>query len=433
MVVESMERREGRHGPAEVDGHYEVVIVGAGQAGLSMSWWLTERGIGHLVLERDRVARSWVEHRWDSFCLVTPNWQCRLPGHPYQGDDPNGFMVRDQIVDYVRGYADSFHPPVVEGVDVERVSRRGEGGFEVRSSAGTVTAEQVVLAVGGYHRPRVPEEARELPSTLTQLHSSAYRNPGSLPDGAVLVVGSGQSGAQIAEDLHLAGREVHLCVGSAPRVARSYRGRDVVAWLHDIGNYDVPVDDHPEGNDARREPNHYVTGRGGGHDIDLRTFAAEGMRLHGRLIDVDGRALGIAADLADNLDGADHTYERINQSIDEWIEEQGIEAPSGESYEPPWQPPDGAPPTLDLADAGIASVVWATGFHKDWSWVDPPVFDDMGYPDGHRGTTSVPGLYVVGLPWLHTWGSGRFASIGRDTEHVADRIAETAAVARDAA
>jgi putative flavoprotein involved in K+ transport len=410
--------------PERIDGHRSVVIVGGGQAGLAASWALTQHGIDHVILERDRLASSWRSQRWDAFCLVTPNWQCLLPGHPYDGDDPDGFMLKDAIVDYVERYAERFGPPLHEGVAVTSVARAEGGGFAIATSHGDLTADQVVLAVGGYHVPRIPRIGARMPAAVTQLHSSQYRNPASLPDGAVLVVGSGQSGAQIAEDLHLAGREVHLAVGSAPRVARRYRGRDCVAWLHDIGHYRMPITAHPEGLAARHEPNHYVTGRGGGRDIDLRAFARDGMALHGRLEGCDGATLRFAADLERNLDGADATMERIKDTIDRWIDGQGIDAPVEARYVPAWRPPHGGGAPLDLDADRVRSVVWATGFVPDWSWVELDVFDERGYPEHQRGITTVDGLSVLGLPWLHTWGSGRFAAIAEDALHVCDHIAQ---------
>lgn len=427
-----VDRPPPRAGPP-VDGHHEVVIVGGGQAGLSVGACLARRGVGHLVLERDRIGHAWRDERWDSFCLVTPNFQCRLPGHAYAGDDPDGFMVRDEIVAFVEGFAVVCDAPVAEGVEVGVVRRDG-GAFVLETSAGTVTADQVVLAVGGYHVPAIPRLADAFGTQVTQLHSSTYRNPTSLPDGAVLVVGSGQSGAQIAEDLHRAGRAVHLSVGTAPRVARAHRGRDIVAWLEDMGQYDVPIERHPEGLEARKEANHYVTGRDGGHDIDLRAFAAEGMRLHGRLVATAAGSARFAGDLAENLDAADATYTRINASIDKWIAERRIEAPAAAEYVPVWEPDAEAAggSALDLAARGVTSIVWATGFRSDWSWVDLPAFDGSGYPTHHRGVTSVDGLHVVGLPWLRSWGSGRFAGVARDAEHLADHMAARRTLARAA-
>jgi putative flavoprotein involved in K+ transport len=422
-------RRLG-HEPVRAGGalpaHADVVIVGGGQAGLSTSWYLTRAGVDHVVLERDRVASGWRHGRWDNFCLVTPNFQCRLPGFPYSGEEPDGFMGRDEIIAYVESFADSFDPPVQEGVAVTRVAGDDDG-FIVETDQGSLRAQQVVLCVGGYHAPRLPALAAGLPATITQLHSSQYRNPSSLPDGAVLVVGSGQSGAQIAEDLQLAGRDTHLAVGSAPRVARRYRGRDCVAWLEDIGHYDLPVTDHKEGvAQARREPNHYVTGRGGGRDIDLRAHARDGMTLHGRLSSAEKGFLSFNGDLPANLDAADATAERIKDTIDEWIEAHGIDAPVEDRYEPVWTPDDDGSTPLDLDNADIHSIIWATGFVSDWSWVTAPGFVEDGYPRYERGVSEIDGLYVLGLPWLWTWGSGRFAGIDRDAEHVVERLAAVA-------
>jgi putative flavoprotein involved in K+ transport len=403
-----------------------VAVVGGGQAGLSISWHLTQRGIEHVVLERGTIAHEWDNARWDAFCLVTPNWQCQLPGWPYSGDDPDGFMLKDEIVEYVRSYARSFGPPVHEHVAVTKLAPAPDGGYLLTTSAGELAAEQVVLAVGGYHLPVVPPYASALPEGIAQLHSQQYRNPGQLPDGEILVVGTGQSGAQIAEDLHLAGRRVHLAVGSAPRIARRYRGRDVVAWLHDLGHYDMPVEQHRDGEAARVGTNHYVTGRDGGRDIDLRAFAREGMRLYGRLTGLAGTMLTFAPNLTANLDRADRVDNAAKDVIDGHIAAAGIDAPTEPRYTPVWAP-EADPTALELEGSGITSVVWCIGFRADWSWVKVPVFDGVGYPAHSRGVTAAPGLYVLGLPWLHTWGSGRFSGIARDAEFVADRVTELVA------
>jgi putative flavoprotein involved in K+ transport len=404
-------------------GHRDVIVVGGGQAGLSMSYCLAQRGIDHVVLERDRIASEWRAARWDSFCLVTPNWQCRLPGFPYTGDDPDGFMVRDEIVDYVESYAAFFGPPVAEGVTVTDLTSEGaEGGFVLDTTEGAMTAGQVVIATGGYHVPRIPRFAERLAPTVVQISSSQYLNASALPAGDVLVVGTGQSGCQIAEDLHLAGRTVHLCVGGATRTARFYRGRDVVAWLDDLGYYDMPVHEHKLGAGVRAKANQYVTGRDGGRDIDLRQFALEGMRLYGRVTGLRDGVLTFAPDLKRNLDNADASSEAIKDTIDQHIAEHGIDAPSEERYTPVWQP-GVQPRELDVAAAGIASVIWCMGFASDFTWVNAPIFDGRGRPCHQRGVTDVPGLYVLGLPWLYTWGSGRFSGVARDAEYLAERIA----------
>ncbi len=401
--------------------HYSVIVVGGGQAGLSASYHLKQAGIDHLVLEKNTVTHTWRSQRWDAFCLVTPNWQCALPGHPYAGDDPHGFMVKDEIIAYLDGFIKAVDAPVIEHAEVRRVARNGEGGFSVSTSQGAFTADQIVIASGGYHTPIVPRMAERLPRSITQIQSSEYRNPQALPEGAVLVVGSGQSGAQIAEDLHLAGRKVILAVGEAPRCARFYRGRDVVDWLADMKYYDMPVEQHPLREGVRDNTNHYVTGRDGGRDIDLRKFAAEGMELYGRLQDLQDGVLHFAPNLADNLDSADKTFNGINAGIDAFIEKNGIEAPPGSRYEPVWSPAEERT-TLDLQTSGIGSIVWCIGFTPDFSWLDAPVFNGRGYPAHTRGVTPVDGIYFVGLPWLHTWGSGRFSGVARDAEYVVNKV-----------
>jgi putative flavoprotein involved in K+ transport len=405
-----------------LDGlHRDVVVVGGGQAGLAMSHRLTERSVPHLVLERERIGHEWRSRRWDTFCLVTPNWQCRLPGFPYPGDDPDGFMLRDQIVEYLQAYAASFDPPVEEGVAATRLRRLPNGVFEVTTDAGVITADQVVLATGPYQVPNVPRAAERLTADVVQIHSSAYRSPDRLPDGAVLVVGTGQSGCQIAEDLHLAGRKVHLATGSAPRVARRYRGRDVVDWLDEMGYYAKAIDTFADVDAVRFRANHYVTGRDGGHDIDLRAFATEGMVLHGRLTGVDGPRLTFADDLAHNLDAADAVSEGIKDSVDAFIAASGIEAPAEARYVPVWTPTD-EPRELDVHEQGVSAVVWSTGFGRDHRWIELPLYDGRGYPAHRRGVSSVPGVYLLGLPWQHTWGSGRFVGVGDDAEHLAQQI-----------
>lgn len=400
-------------------GHRTAIVVGAGQAGLSMSHWLTRRGIDHVVLEKNRVGAEWRHRRWDSFCLVTPNWQCDLPGFPYSGTDPHGFMPREEIVAYLEAYARSFAVPLHEGVTAQRLQGRRDGTFHLVTDQGAWTADHVVVATGPYQVPLVPRIGERLPEHVAQVHSADYRNPAQLPDGPVLVVGTGQSGCQIAEDLHLDGRQVHLAVGSAPRVARRYRGRDVVDWLADMGYYRRSIDEFADAEAVRLRANHYVTGRDGGHDIDLRAFALEGMRLYGRLTDVSFGRLRFADDLAANLDHADQVSESIKDSIDAFVAAQKIDAPAEARYVPVWRP--GAAEDLRVAD--IAAVIWATGFGRDNRWIDVPVFDGKGYPVHHRGVTTRSGLYFLGLPWQWTWGSGRFCGVAADAEYLADRIA----------
>ena len=401
--------------------HYPVVIVGGGQAGLSISYCLKERGLDHIIFEKNQIANAWRSQRWDSFCLVTPNWQCQLPGYPYKGNEPEGFIKKDEIVAYIENYARSFNPPIQEGVEVLNLRRGDRGIFEVTTSIGDYTADQVVVAAGAYHQPKIPKISERLPEHILQVHSSKYKNPESLPDGAVLVIGTGQSGCQIAEDLHLAGRKVHLCVGSAPRSPRRYRGKDAVEWLDLMGYYDLSIDQHPQKEKVRSKANHYLTGRDGGREIDLRRFALEGMQLHGRLKNIASNKLEFFNDLKQNLDGADAVSESIKKTIDNFIAKNNLEAPLEPPYQPVWQPAMDIP-DLDLAEANITTVIWCTGFQSDFSWIEIPVFDGKGYPCHDRGVTDIKGLYFLGLPWLYTWGSGRFSGVARDATYLADYI-----------
>lgn len=403
--------------------HYPVLIIGGGQAGLSLSYRLKQQGIDHIVFEKRRVAHSWKHERWDSFCLVTPNWQCQLPDFPYAGEDPTGYMLKDEIVDYVEAFARSFEPPIVEGVSVQQVSRSASGRFDVATSAGRFEADQVAICTGGYDIPIVPDYAASLPAHIQQIHSRDYRNPAQLPEGEVLVVGSGQSGVQLMEDLHLAGRKVHLCVGPAPRSPRKYRGKDATEWLWDMRYYELTIDRHPLGEAAREKTNHYMTGRDGGHEIDLRRFALEGVKLYGSMANIQGSRLEFLPDLTKNLDDADEVYVSIRRDIDKFIADNGIDTPQEPPFAKIWAP--GSDPTsLDCDAAGITSIVWAIGFRPDYRWIDLPTFDGRGRPKFTRGVSPVEGLYFLGLPWLNTWGSGRFLGVAEDSAYLAEVISK---------
>ncbi|GAB3688249.1 MSMEG_0569 family flavin-dependent oxidoreductase [Spirosoma flavus] len=401
---------------------YEVIVIGGGQAGLSMSYLLKQKGIDHVVFEKKRIGDSWRSYRWDTFCLVTPNWQCNLPGYSYPGNDPYGFMVRDEIVAYLEGYAASFNPPVKEGVEVLAVSKEPlTDTFTVLTNEGIYTANQVVVCIGNFHSAPLPKLAEKFPSSITHVHSAHYKKPESLPEGDVLVVGTGQSGTQIAEDLHLAGRSVHLCVGKAPRCARLYRGKDVVEWLDMMKYYDIPVDKHPEGENVREKTNHYVTGRDGGHEIDLRTFYLEGMKLYGVLNDVHDSELVFAPNLKEHLDYADKVSENIKKRIDQYIFDNQIDAPIEPTYVPVWEP-ENEITSLTLKNTNITSVVWCIGFGMDFTWLKFPVLNERGHPVHQRGVTDVEGLYFLGLTWQNTWGSARFSGVAKDAEYLLENI-----------
>jgi putative flavoprotein involved in K+ transport len=409
--------------------HIEIVIVGAGQAGLALSNYLTEQGREHLILEQGRIAESWRSKRWDSLRLVGPNRTLELPGFPYAGEDPDGFMSKDEVAAHLEAYAGSFGAPVREGVRVTAVAPDpNSAGFLVRTDDGSYAAAGVVVATGALQRPYIPAIAEDLPARIAQVVPYAYRSPAALPPGAVLVVGSGQAGCQIAEELRRAGRPVYLSVGRSWWAPRRYRGRDLSLWLRAVGWFDRTVDSLPPG--ARTGlPNPQFTGSGGGRDLNVHTLAAEGVMLLGRLRGVRDGTIALALDLAENLAVGDEQAMSTLRAIDEYIREQGLNVPAA-------NPPDylrpaaelarGAPAELDLGAAGVSTVIWATGYRPDLGWVQLPVLDPQGYPIQRRGVTAVPGLYFLGLDWLHSAKSGLFAGIGEDAAHVAAQIADRA-------
>lgn len=407
--------------------HYQVIIVGGGQAGLSASYCLKKENIHHLVLDRGEVGDTWSKHRWDSFCLVTPNWQCRLPGFDYDGDDPKGFMVKDEIVAYVKRFVASFNPPLKGNVEVFKVYKKeGQEIFSVDTSIGNFTADKVIIATGAYHIPFTLPMAKNFNDDVVQIHSADYKNPEQCAEGAVLVVGSGQSGCQIVEDLHFTGKKVYFSVGTAPRAPRVYRGKDAVEWLEDMGYYNQPIESHPDPEEARHKTNHYLTGRDGGRDIDLRKLAIEGVELRGQISGVKEGIVTFSNDLTQNLDEADKTYNRILKNIDDYITAKNIAAPEGEMYQPIWEPTTTNKQDVDYKKEKIKTVIWSTGFKVNFKWIDfPEVFDSRGYPTYERGITEEPGLYFIGLPWLHTWGSGRFSHVSLDAEYIARHIVNT--------
>lgn len=404
--------------------HIDTVVIGGGQAGLVMSHYLQEAGREHVVLEKERMVKSWREERWDSFTLVTPNWQLKLPGMAYEGDDPDGFLRREEVVDYLERFIERVDPPVREGVEATAVELAPDAdALIVRTSDGDYQAENVVVAAGTFQRANIPDFSSQLNSEVEQMHSSEYRNPEQLAPGAVLVVGSGQSGCQIAEELLEDGRKVYLATGRAQRLPRRYRGKDSMRWLVRTGFVDRTVDKLPSP-EARFAPNPHVSGKDGGRTINLHRFCREGMQLLGHVRDGRGTKLAFAPDLKENLAAADEFAKEFKEGVDEFIEKQGLQAPEEDEaelrdgYEAP------VITELDLEEAGIKTIIWATGYEFDFSWIDFPIFDEYGYPVQERGVTPQPGLYFLGLHWMHTIKSGLFLGIDEEAAYVAERMEE---------
>jgi putative flavoprotein involved in K+ transport len=387
-----------------------VAIVGAGQSGLAMSWFLRRAGRDHVVLERrPTLGGGWQDH-WDDFRLVTPNWTSSLPGFPYDGDAPDAFMSRDEIVTRVARYAEVVDAPVQLQTEVGRLSARPHGGFVLETNQGKIEARQVVVATGGFHMPRVPALSAAIPGRVVQIHTHEYRNERSLAPGGVLVVGSGQSGIQIAEELRAAGRPTFLSLGSAGWAPRRYRGRDLFRWLAEIAvrGSDVgvpfPTVDRLPSPKARLAANPQLSGHGGGHDVDLRQMAADGLTIVGRLEGSDGECLHVAPGISEALAQADRFFpDRFKPLIDAFIERAAIAAPPDVRTRSTFEPPE--IDRLDLADAGISTVIWATGYRLDYRWLDLPILDEMGFPRQTRGVAEVPGLYFLGLLWQHSQAS----------------------------
>jgi Pyridine nucleotide-disulphide oxidoreductase len=397
-----------------------VAVVGAGQAGLAVSRELTKAGVEHVVLERRRVGQTW-RNRWDSFCLVTPNWTVQLPDRHYDGPDPDGFMPRDEIVAHLERYAADARAPVREHVDVGALESSPGDGLVLHTSAGDLHARAVVLATGAYQRPHRSVAAAALPAQVLQIDVDDYRNEQALPPGVVLVVGSGQSGCQIAEELRVAGREVVLACGRAPWLPRRFGDRDLMWWAQETGFLDTPVESLPSP-DARLFANITATGREGGHDLHLRTLHAQGVVLAGHFLGATHSRALFARDLDETVAWGDARYEQFRGLVDALVAERGLESPGLDDPEPFRAT---APDSIDLADLG--AVVFAGGFRPDYrSWLPwPEAFDADGFPFHRDGaSTVVPGLYFVGVHFLRKRKSSLLMGVGEDAAIVARQIAE---------
>lgn len=398
-----------------------TIVVGAGQAGIAMSEHLGNNAVPHLVLERYRIAERWRSERWDSLVANGPAWHDRFPGMEFPETGPDGFPTKEEVADYFVAYAEKIQAPVRSGIEVTDVRRMdGQSGFEVKTSKGIFEAQNVVAATGPFQRPVIPPVIPETPALL-QIHSNSYRNPAQLPDGAVLVVGAGSSGTQIADELLRAGRQVYLSVGPHDRPPRRYRGRDFVWWLGVLGKWDL---EPPASNTAHVTI--AVSGANGGETVDFRRLAANGMTLLGMTSAFDEGVLRFTPDLETNIRNGDANYLAMLDEADEYITRNNLdlaEEPEARKLAPDPDCITNPILSLNLAETGITSVIWATGFAVDFSWLKVDAFDDEGRPKHQRGVSSERGIYFVGLPWLSQRGSSFIWGVWHDAKHIADHIA----------
>ncbi|ASL47585.1 putative oxidoreductase CzcO [Burkholderia sp. AD24] len=399
----------------------DTLVIGAGQAGVAMSEHLSKLGVPHLVLERDRIAERWRTGRWDSLVANGPVWHDRFPGLEFDDLDPDAFAPKERVADYFEAYAKKFNAPIRTGVEVTRVARHaGRPGFTVETSTGLIEASRVVVATGPFQRPVIPPIAPQT-GALTQIHSADYRNPRQLPEGGVLVVGAGSSGVQIADELQRAGRRVYLSVGPHDRPPRAYRNRDFCWWLGVLGEWDKEA-----AQPGKEHVTIAVSGARGGHTVDFRALAHQGVTLVGLTKTFDDARVTFEADLAINLARGDENYLSLLDAADAYIARNGLDLPEEPEARRTFADPACVSDPLlelDLAAAGVSSIVWATGYAVDYDWLHVDAFDAKGKPRHQRGVSSEPGVYFLGLPWLSRRGSTFIWGVWHDAKHIADHIA----------
>lgn len=398
----------------------DTLVVGGGQAGIAMSEHLSQSDIPHIVLEKNRTAEAWRTGRWDSLVANGPAWHDRFPGMEFEGCHPDEFVPKDRMAQYLIDYAAMINAPIREGVEVLAAERLpGDGGFLVKTSDGEIKARRIVAATGAFQYPIIPPIVPEA-ADIKQLHSFHYKNPEQLPEGAVMVVGAGSSGAQIADELNRAGREVLLSVGPHDRPPRRYRGRDNVWWLGVLGLWDMaapaPGTEHVTIS---------VSGARGGQTMDFRRLAGEGVRLTGLTSNYEDGILHFAGDLQGNIAAGDANYFEVLDMADAFVARTGIALPDEPEARRTYPDPDcltNPIRSIDLAAEGVTSIIWATGFRQDFRWLKVNAFDDNGAPIHHRGSAVEPDVYFLGLPWQSRRGSSFLWGVWHDAKHIADQI-----------
>jgi putative flavoprotein involved in K+ transport len=400
----------------------DTVIIGGGHAGLSMSYFLRQAGREHIIFERARVGERWRSERWDSFCFQFPNWTIELPGYKYHYEEPEAFAPGREVVRFIEDYAAFIKAPARCGVEVTSLERsEGSSRYLLSTNNGAIEAANVVIATGPYQVPLIPSVSDHIPKNILQVHSNAYRNPAQLPAGAVLVVGSGASGCQIADDLNQSGREVYLSVGRHSRRPRRYRGKDFAYWGPALGTTEQVVDTVPE--QLRKGSEILLTGAKGGYDVDLRAMAARGIVLLGHLQGINDGELILADDLAENLARGDESLENFKRAVDGYVTKNGLDFPAEREPDVESHIPASIS-RLNLEDAGVSAVVWASGFRCNFDWVKLPIFGEAGEPVHRRGVTQCPGIYFLGLRWLYKRKSAFLlrASGAEDAAYLAEQI-----------
>jgi len=402
-----------------------TIIIGAGQSGLAMSRHLTARSIDHVVLERGEVANSWRTERWDSLRLLTPNWQSRLPGYSYTGDDPDGFMTMPEVVGFLRRYAELSFAPIVTGTRVMRVSRE-DGGYQLATSRGPWRCRMLVIASGACNVASIPSLSGGLPRGVTSLTPLQYRKPGLLPDGGVMIVGASASGIQLAREIQAASRRVILSVGEHVRVPRTYRGRDIQWWMDAIGAMDVRYDAIEDIERARRLPSFQLIGTKERVTVDLNSLRKVGVEIVGRLVGLrDGKA-HFSGSLANHCVLADLKMNRLLASIDDWVLTNGLTErfPAPHRHESTDIGAETRRLSMDLQDDRIRTVIWATGYRPDYSWLDVPVLDRKGRIRHDGGVVAAPGMYVLGLPFMRRRKSSFIDGAGDDAADIAAHLSQ---------
>jgi putative flavoprotein involved in K+ transport len=411
-----------------------VVIIGAGQSGLAMSWWLARHSIDHVLLERGEVAHSWRTERWDSLRLLTPNWQSRLPGYAYEGDDADGFRTMPETIRFIARYAEVISAPVRTNTLVTRV-RPDDGGYQVETDRGHWKCDALVLASGAFNIPVVPAVAESVPSAITMLTPNQYRNAQQLEDGGVLVVGASATGVQIADEIQRSGRPVTLAVGEHVRVPRSYRGRDIKWWMDATGLLDQRFDEIDDIVRARHVPSLQLAGYPDRRTIDLNSLSSIGVKMVGRLAGIrDGKAQ-FSGSLRNVCALADLKLNRLLDTIDTWASENELDDDVALAQRLSATHVEENPPLLlDFARGRIKTILWATGFRPDYSWLDVPVLDHKGLVRHHGGVAEAPGLYLMGLPFLRRRKSSLMDGVGDDardlSEHLASYLRSRSAASR---